>query len=119
MKRFYQWPYLVIAILVLFLVNDRTIDSQIKILKSPDQEQLTLTSAKSGDGHKLRLSVGEMLLETDELRALHNDGTETLISARNGKVRISHQQSSMEAKEIMVSLDNGLLGKERKGLFGK
>lgn len=120
MKRLCQWPYLVIAILVFVVVNDQGTNSQqIKIVNSPDQPQLTLTSVKSGDGHKLRLNIGEMVLETGEFRALHNDGSITLVSARNGRVRIAYKQSTIEASKISLALDNGLLTKERKAYFAK
>jgi hypothetical protein len=60
-----------------------------------------------------------MVLETGEFRALHNDGSITLVSARNDRVRIAYKQSTIEASQISLSLDNGLLTKERKAYFAK
>ena len=52
MKRMCQLPYVVIAILVFLLVNDRITDSQDPNGKAADS--LTLTSVKTTGGQKVR-----------------------------------------------------------------
>ena len=110
MKRLCQLPYVVIAILVFLLVNDRITDSQDPNAKAADS--LTLTSVKTTGGQKVRLSFGDMVLETKEFHATHSDGTETVVTTSGDKVKLTHKTTGATSARITVPLTNGALGKD-------
>lgn len=112
MKRLCQWPYLVIAILVITLFNGQS--SQSQELKTEPVEQLILTAVKTTDGQKVRISVGDVVLEATEIRALHKDGSQSIVKSSPGMVKLTHKSTSMEARVIAVPIRNGFLSTERR-----